>query len=422
MKFLRTASTRRLLTAIAGLVVAIVAGSAIAVAATSGGPVPKRESLAKAVHQALAAPKVNGISARITFTNNLIDSSDFTSQTVDPLLQGASGRLWLSSDGRLRVELQTDNGDGQLIVNKRSFWISDPAQQTIYEGTLPGEKSDKAKSAKAKSAKADAVPTVAQIQTDITHLMRSVEVSGAKVGSAAPSPGDVAGRPVYTVSISPKHDGGLIGSAQLAWDAIKGVPLKIAIYAQGDSSPVLGLKATSISYGKVSSSVFNLTPTPGYKIVKISSPEQSSTAKRVRAAGKHAKRAKAVSGLPAVSSRVPFKLIAPATLDGLPRHGVDLLSSGGKPGAVVLYGRGLGGIAVVQEAASGTQKATSSASSGSSKLNLPTASINGATGTELSTALGTVINFKSAGVDYTVVGSVPATAAERAARALGTSG
>jgi hypothetical protein len=45
-------------------------------------------------------------------------------------------------------------------------------------------------------------------------------------------------------------------------------------------------------------------------------------------------------------------------------------------------------------------------------------SINGSNGHELATALGTVLTFGRAGVQYTVIGSVPAAAAEAAARAL----
>jgi hypothetical protein len=45
-------------------------------------------------------------------------------------------------------------------------------------------------------------------------------------------------------------------------------------------------------------------------------------------------------------------------------------------------------------------------------------SINGATGQELATPLGTVVRFTRAGVAYTVLGSVAPYAAETAARAL----
>ena len=65
------------------------------------------------------------------------------------------------------------------------------------------------------------------------------------------TPTNVAGQPSYTVRISPKHDGGLLGAAEVAWDAAHGVPLRAAVYAQGETTPVLELEATDISFGKV---------------------------------------------------------------------------------------------------------------------------------------------------------------------------
>ena len=62
-------------------------------------------------------------------------------------------------------------------------------------------------------------------------------------------PTDVAGRPAYSVSASPKHDGGLLGSVQLAWDAEQGVPLGAGIYAQGSSTPVLALTVKDTGVG-----------------------------------------------------------------------------------------------------------------------------------------------------------------------------
>jgi len=399
LRFLRTASTRRLLATIAGALAVIAGGTAIAVAATGSGPVPKAQPLANAVHQALSAPKVTGISANISFTNNLIDSSDFTGQTIDPVLQGASGRLWLSDDGRLRIELQSDNGDAQVVVNHRSFWISDPAQNVVYEGTLPASR------AHAKRAAAEhAIPTIAQIQSDINRLAKRVNLSTAV-------PGDIAGQPAYTVRVSPRHDGGLLGSLQLGWDAVRGVPLRFAIYARDNSTPVLELKATHITYGTVSASVFNITPPAGDKVVTVATPQNKPAGGAIRS--KHA-RAR-VHGVAAVASRLPFKLAAPHTLVGLPRHSVALLDMGGDPAALVTYGKGLGGIAVIEHAQSATG---SGQGGGMSSLSLPTVSINGATAHELDTPLGTVVTFDRDGVGYTVLGSVPSAAADMAARAL----
>jgi hypothetical protein len=411
MRFLRTASTGRLLALIGGLVIAIAGGTAIAVAATGSGPVPNSKPLAQSIHDALAAKPVKGITADITFTNNLISSDDLPGETADPLLQGTRhGRVWLSNDGRVRIELQGDNGDANLVVSKTSFWVSDPMQHTVYEGTLPADKSD---AAGAKDKTAHRIPTVAQIQSRLTRLMGRVDVGGAQTSS----PGDVAGRAAYSVAVSPKHSGGLLGQAQLAWDAVTGVPLRVAIYARGNPTPVLALSATNISYGQISDSDLNIQPPAGDKVVKVSSADKhasaAQTARTARAKAAHAQ----VKGVAAVARHVPFTLGAPAALAGLPRADVTLLNWGGKPAALVTYGKGLGGIAVIEQSSAG-QSAPSGSGSDNGGLNLPTVSINGATGQELATPLGSVVRFTHGGVAYTVLGSVAPYAAETAARAL----
>src|ERR1700761_4902523 len=285
LRFLRTAPTRRLLAAI-GLAVALIAGgTAIAVAAAGAGPKPKPAPLASAIHRALAAPRIQGISASISFTNNLADSSDFTGQGSDPILQGATGRLWLSNDGRLRLELQSDNGDAQIVGDHRSFWISDPAQHTVYEGTLPADGAGHHHGA-------DAIPSIARIQSMLTRLMGRVNVSGAQ-------PTDVAGQAAYRVAVSPKHDGGLLGSAQLAWDATIGVPLQFAIYARGNTTPVLALKATNISYGAGPASDFKISPPAGAKVVRLATGGEATGSHGARVHGG------SITGAQAVAAAVP---------------------------------------------------------------------------------------------------------------------
>jgi outer membrane lipoprotein-sorting protein len=418
MKFLRTVSTRRLLAIIVGVVSAIVAGAAIAVAAQGSGPVPPPKPLPKAVRAALAAPAPKGITADISFTNRLIDASAL--QGSDPILSGATGRLWLSADHRLRLELQSDNGDAQVVVNGRSFWIYDPSANTVYKGKLPagqgGAADAKDKAAKRAHAGADQLPSVAEIQKDLSQLAQHANLSGA-------IPSDVAGQAAYTVRISPKHDGGLLGAGELAWDAFRGVPLRLAVYARGDTRPVLELKATDISYGRVDPSAFKISPPSTAKVVTINTAQatrgHAGGSKKLR--GHH----QDVTGASAVAKRLPFKLVAPVKLVGLPRQSVQLLDWGGHPAALVTYGQNLGGVAVIEQTTDKGGKAAAAAPAAGRKnggehrgLNLPTVSINGASGQELDTALGTIVRFDRGGVTYTVVGSVPAAAADAAARAL----
>ena len=120
----------------------------------------------------------------------------------------------------------------------------------------------------------------------------------------------MAGQPAYTVRVSPKRDGGLLGGAELAWDAVNGTPLRAAIYATGDSSPVLELKATDISFGSVAPSVFNVTPPASAKVTNLNPP-----ARRIVQNGHGAA---PVIGLAAVQKRSPFRVTAPPKLAGMP--------------------------------------------------------------------------------------------------------
>jgi outer membrane lipoprotein-sorting protein len=404
MAFLRTVSTPRLLALIAASVVVAGGGAAIAVAATSGGPVPAQASLADAVHGALSGPQVTGISARITFTNQLIASSDL-GQESDPLLTGGSGRLWLSTDHQLlRLEIQGDNGDAQLVVDGNSFWVYDPTSNTLYRGQLPAGAS---KSGSASAGAGGGIPSVAKIQDEIDKLSKSLDLSGAV-------PGDVAGQPTYTVRLSPMHSGGLLGAAAIAFDAVHGVPLQFSVYATGNTSPVLQLSATDISYGSVPASDFAVTPPAGAKVVNINVPS-ASDAKAKLARGRHHA---SVTGPAAVAAAVHFSLVDPTTLVGLPRRTVRLLDWGGNAAALVTYGQNLGGIAVIEQAVPSGANAPAQSGGGHSGLSLPTVSIDGVTGDELDTALGTMIRFTRSGVAYTVIGSVPPVAAEAAARGL----
>jgi outer membrane lipoprotein-sorting protein len=384
VSYLRTLSTRSLLVLVAAVALLAGGGAAIAVAARGGsGPTPPPKALPQALHDALAAPKPAGITARIKFTNNLFPSGAITGQVASALLSGASGRLWLTNDGRGRLELQSDAGDAQVVWNQSEVTVYDASSNTVYRAKLPEHQ---------QQADTGAPPSVAEIASFLKAVAQHVDVSGAR-------PRNVAGRPAYSVSISPKHDGGLLGSAELAWDAARGVPLRLGIYAQGSSSPVLQLEATHISYGAVPDSDVDIAPPAGAKTVDLAAPS-----------GKHEGKAKPVSGLAAVQAAAGFQVVAPDTLVGLPRQDVRLVGKA----ALVVYGHGLGAIVVVERAAD----TAAAGPSGGLLSSLPTVSLDGATGHELATELGTVLGWQRNGVGFILAGSLPPAAAETAARDL----
>jgi outer membrane lipoprotein-sorting protein len=389
VKRLRTLPTSRLLVLIFALLVVSAGGAALAVAATGdSGPTPPPKPLAQALHDAAAATAPAGITARITFTNKLFPSGALVGAAGSSLMSGASGRLWVTADGHGRIELQSDAGDAQIVWSPTEVTIYDASSNTVYKAALPAAK-DGATPDKG------ALPSVSQISDFLTKAGADVSVSDAQ-------PIDVAGRAAYGVTVAPKHDGGLLGSVELAWDAENGVPLRAAVYAQGASSPVLSLAVTDISYGPVSAGDVDMSPPAGAKVVDLGTAghNASSTGDKGTAP---------VTGFAAVQAAAGFPVAAPGTLVGLPLKDVRLV--GGKS-VVVVYGQGLGAIAVLE------RKADATAPKGGTLSALPTVSLDGVTAHELATQLGTVIEWQSGGVDYVLAGSLPSAAAEAAARAL----
>jgi len=384
MRRLRTTSTQRLMTIVAA-VVALALTGALAQAAIGGNdPEPEPKPLDRAVHDAVTAPRVEGVSARIAFTNGLLPSGSLPDGGGSPLAAGAEGRLWLAGGGRARLELQSDAGDAQIVADGERLTVYDSSAETAYTMALPAE--DK--------QPADGEPALRDVRRGLDRLATAWTLSGAQ-------PTSTAGRPTYTVRIAPKDDGGLLGAAELAWDALNGVPLRAAVYAQGQDEPVLELEATDVSYGEIDGSTFDTRPPEGTRVVDIDPPvgvDEHGRPTRVR-------------GVDAVQDRVPFEISAPAELAGIPRTEVRLMDAGGTPGALSVYGAGMGTIVVLQHEA-GPQDDRDGG------LELPEVNIDGATGTEIATPLGTIVRFERGGVAYTVLGSVPPVAAENAARGL----
>jgi outer membrane lipoprotein-sorting protein len=389
VRFARTVSTRTLIVVLVAVVALVGAGAAIAVGTGGGGPTPPAEPLDQAIHDALAANPVDGVTARISFTNRLLPSGALVGQAGSALMSGASGRLWLTNDGRGRIELQSDAGDVQIVWNDKQVTVYDASSNTVYRADLPAST---AKDSSSPAADTGTPPSLDEIDKVLAHVAEHWTISGAE-------PTDVASQPAYRVEVSPKHDGGLLGSLRLAWDAVHGTPLRIGIFAQGDASPVLELAVTDISYGAVPSSDVDVSPPAGAKVVDLGSGAH---------AADQGSGTPAVTGLGAVQAAAGFPVVAPDTLVGLQRRDVRLV--GGKT-ALVLYGEGLGGIVLVE-------RQSDTASGGGQLGALPSVSLDGLTAHELATPLGTVLEWQSGGTAYVLAGSLPPAAAEAAARAV----
>ncbi len=390
MRFLRTLPTSRLVGLGVLVVALLVAVAMLAVTASGGGgSKPPAKPLAQAVHDSLTAPKVDGVTARVTFTNKLFPSGALIGSAGPVLMSGGSGRLWMTGDGHGRIELQSTAGDAQIVWSPTDVTIYDASSNTAYHATLPAQKDS--------ASSTETPPTLAEITDLLTRVGVDVALSGAQ-------PANVGGTEAFTVAASPKHDGGLLGSVEVSWDASHAVPLRLAVYAQGATSPVLELTTADISYGAVASSAIDVAPPANAKAVDLGqlTPGGGTTG------GDHA----TVTGLAAVQAAAGFPVTAPDTLVGLPRQDVRLIGASDAPTVVVTYGQGLGAIVVVE------RQAKAGSGSNGPLGSLPTISLDGTQAHELATQLGTIVSWESKGVATTLAGSIPTAAAEAAAREL----
>ena len=394
MRKLRRASTRKLMALCLAIVGVLAVGVAIANAIGTSGSPPPPKPLPQAVHGALTAPSPVGITARISYTSRLVNSSLMTEHT-SPLLKGGSGRLWVAQGGKLRIELQSDRGDSQVISDGHRFLLTDPSSHTVYTGAIPQHRE--------RRAHGEHAPSLAEITKGLGRLERFAHVLG-------PGRGVVAGRPAYSVRVEPRNNKGLFGGVGGAWDAVRGVPLRLSVYAKGVSAPVIELHATNISYGPVPASTFNVSIPKNSRVHTLATGRGNRGLHR--SGNRHEQKAQ---GLAAVSKALSFKLVAPDQLAGEPRTEAHLIDSHGSPAAVVAYGKPLLGGLVVIERKVGKSKAGADRSGTS---NLPHVKIGGVDATELSTPLGTLVSFERGGVSYTVIGSVAKSKAEAAAQGL----
>jgi outer membrane lipoprotein-sorting protein len=367
-----------------GLVVAIGASLTALAFALGTGPTPPPKPLAEAVHGALVAPAVEGVSANVLLTDHLLEGANLASSSngsagqlsSSPLLTGADGRLWISKEGRVRLELQSEKGDTEIYYDGHTVSMYDASSNTLYRytptasewGTGDGSAGATDPSGSGAAGSPDTSthepPTVAKIEEAIARLGRHAYLSGA-------TPTDIAGQAAYTVRVSPKETGSLLGAAELSWDAGNGVPLRAAIYSSTSSSPALELAATSISYGPVEASVFEFTPPANAKVEEVTLP--------------HGHGAK------------------PGETD-----------QGGERPHVTTSGHGLTTVAVLEsKAKAGAKSAEATLPEGLQKVK-----IAGIEATELPTELGTLLSFERSGVRYLLAGAVSPAAVEAVAKGL----
>jgi len=424
--------------AVAGLVAGIVA------VAGAGSAAPLRtvsapDLLAKMAQQ---DQKATSMSGKVSWQNNLLgDLSALTGSNMGasaqlPLAANGSGRIWMSADG-VRIESQASGGDQTIVVNSaaRDAWLYDYAANTakhiVPTGTPPAGGTPT-------PMPSPSMATPAAIASFLQQLAPNADVS-------VTGQGVVAGREVYFLTMTPTAPDTALGSVQAAIDGQTYVPLQLQVTAKGGTSPVLQFGfSDKVSYDAVPASTYDFTPPPGTTVTtKTIDLSQTTQSQSGATSGQQTEPTKsqvqdalhsAMLTIPEAQKLVPFQLSSAqgyaarpfdwaavvdkgGPLDALNQPIMNLLGATGTAGstagatssttgptAVLLYGKGLGTIALAETATTPElQKQLQQLPALVDKT-----SVNGATVRSLTTPLGGVFVWQQGPTTLVAAGMVPA--------------
>ena len=430
---------RRTLTiVVAGaVIVAVLIVGVVTAAAQGPSSLPSITVSQLLQNVATKAHGTTAISGDVAWTNDLLGSSSLLSlgnQTpggLSSLLSSGSGRVW-AQDGKVRLESQGQNGDFVVVDNGATVWTWDSMTTTATQYT-PATAMRARHTSPSPGANVDLATAIDKLIT------RLAPTAGLSVGGQT----TVAGRPVYTLTLTPTSPITALGSVQVAIDGHRWVPLRVQVFARGDSAAVMSAGFTTVSFGKLSGSLFTFTPPSGatvaHKTVKAPAGIGAATGSRVRGVGAAGVPVKPLT-LAQATARAPFLLTPTSTPAGVAFRGAlvtpsasaaakapaaaltpaqrSMLTALGKhPAAALVYGTGFGTVVVIEVKTTPAQDAQLQQRLGSVSA-IGQATVNGAPAIRLQTALGTVVTFRQGGVRVVVAGLVPVSVVNQIAGSL----
>lgn len=158
-----------------------------------------------------------------------------------------SARLWYGGDELQRLSLMGSLSETDVVRNGDDVWYWTSSNNNAVHVTLAEHSPDVMQAPVTP-------PDAAEQALDAVDPATAVSVDGTA---------KVAGRSAYELVLEPRDDATLIGQVRLAVDAETSLPLRVRVYAKGESSPSLESGFTSVSFEAPSESVFGFTPPEG---------------------------------------------------------------------------------------------------------------------------------------------------------------
>ena len=242
---------------------AVAIGSiAVAAAASSAPRLPAvgPDQLVASVLRALASdPTIEGhVSAHVDLGLPDVVSGTLTQQggPIPSLLGDHRLRVWRSPDG-LRLTEQLAMGERSVYVNRvdSSAWLWDWNSFTAYRaGPLPPPQDGSGE---------DNAPPLPDPLSMARMALRAIDPTTAV---SVASTERVAGRAAYTLVLEPRTSATLVGRVEIAIDAGRRLPLRVAVFARGSDVARISAGFTTVGFGPIDPSTFRFHPPTSAKV------------------------------------------------------------------------------------------------------------------------------------------------------------
>ena len=169
-------------------------------------------------------------------------------------------RVWTSADGfRLADLLQ--GSERAIFISRTDAWAWDFDSFTAFH--LGSPRGGHGSEHRGDGTGLELVDPMALTRKALGAVTPSTRVSVA--GTIR-----VAGRDAYLLALEPRTAATLVGRIEVAVDAERRLPLRVAVIPGNRSAAAISVAFTSISFAAIDPSVYRFTPPPGAKVVEAS--------------------------------------------------------------------------------------------------------------------------------------------------------
>jgi hypothetical protein len=161
-------------------------------------------------------------------------------------------KVWRSPDG-VRIAHLLAFSEQDLVVSSSDAWFWDSSDLSAVRLGFPG------------MGLREVAPSAAAVgDADVLELTRRALDSLAPYADVSVDTASiVAGRPAYSLVLTPTSTITLVGRIVVAIDAETRLPLRFRVIPRGSDTPAIEAGFTGVSFGVIDPSMFSFTPPPG---------------------------------------------------------------------------------------------------------------------------------------------------------------